>query len=135
MNYSKTFQEIYNELQRVEDIGQVANYIPELAHVNPSQFGVHLITVNGEYFAFGDADVKFSIQSIAKVFSFVLAYSRVKSNIWERMDLEPAGTPFNSLVQLEYDKGIPRNPFINAGAIVVCDILVDELASPRENVL
>ncbi|MDD2911145.1 MAG: glutaminase, partial [Petrimonas sp.] len=135
MNYSKTFQEIYNELQRVEDIGQVANYIPELAHVNPNQFGVHLITVNGEYFAFGDADVKFSIQSIAKVFSFVLAYSRVKSNIWERMDLEPAGTPFNSLVQLEYDKGIPRNPFINAGAIVVCDILVDELASPRENVL
>ena len=59
MNYSKTFQEIYNELQRVEDIGQVANYIPELAHVNPNQFGVHLITVNGEYFDLGDDDVKF----------------------------------------------------------------------------
>ncbi|MEA4903720.1 MAG: glutaminase, partial [Petrimonas sp.] len=135
MNYEKTFQEIYDELQHIEDVGHVADYIPELAHVNPDQFGVHLTTVNGEHSAFGDSDVRFSIQSIAKVFSFVLAYSRVKSNIWERMDLEPAGTPFNSLVQLEYDKGIPRNPLINAGAIVVCDILTDELASPRENVL
>lgn len=135
MNYSNIFHEIYNELQNIEDPGQVADYIPELAHVEPNQFGVHLTTINGEHSAFGDSEKRFSIQSIAKVFSFVLAYSRVKSNIWERMDLEPAGTPFNSLVQLEYDKGIPRNPFINAGAIVVCDILVDELASPKENVL
>ncbi|MDO5523140.1 MAG: glutaminase [Bacteroidia bacterium] len=135
MNYSNTFQEIYNELQNVEDTGHVADYIPELATVNPNQFGVHLTTVGGEHSAFGDSEKRFSIQSIAKVFAFVMAYSRVKSNIWERMDLEPAGTPFNSLVQLEYDKGIPRNPFINAGAIVVCDILVDELASPKENVL
>lgn len=135
MNYSTIFQEIYNDLQNTEDIGHVADYIPELANVNPNQFGVHLTTVSGEHFAFGDAEKRFSIQSIAKVFSFVLAYSHVKSDIWERMDLEPAGTPFNSLVQLEYDKGIPRNPFINAGAIVVCDILVSELASPKENVL
>lgn len=135
MNYSKIFQEIYNDLQQIEDAGHVADYIPELAHVNPDQFGAQLTTVNGEQFAFGDSEKRFSIQSIAKVFTFVLAYSRVKSNIWERMDLEPAGTPFNSLVQLEHDQGIPRNPFINAGAIVVCDILVTELASPKENVL
>ncbi|MDO5664256.1 MAG: glutaminase [Bacteroidia bacterium] len=135
MEYQKTFQEIYNELQHIEDTGQVADYIPELAKVNPDQFGVHLTTVDDKHFAFGDSEKPFSIQSIAKVFTFVLAYSRIKSNIWERMDLEPAGTPFNSLIQLEYDKGIPRNPFINAGAIVVCDILVDELASPKENVL
>ena len=135
MNYSKIFQEIYTQLQEVEDIGHVANYIPELAHVNPDYFGVHLTTVDGEHSAFGDSDVRFSIQSIAKVFTFVLAYSRVKSDIWERMDLEPAGTPFNSLIQLEYDHGIPRNPFINAGAIVVCDVLVSELSSPKENVL
>jgi glutaminase len=63
-----------------------------------------------------------------------MAYSQIKSTIWERMDVEPAGTPFNSLVQLEYDKGIPRNPFINAGAIVVCDILAGELASPKDNI-
>lgn len=135
MNYEKIFREIYSELQHVEDTGQVAQYIPELAKINPNQFGVQLTSINGKQFAFGDSEKRFSIQSIAKVFTFVLAYSRIKSNIWERMDLEPAGTPFNSLVQLEYDKGIPRNPFINAGAIVVCDILVEELASPKEDVL
>ena len=135
MHYETLFQEIHSELQSVEDTGQVADYIPELAHVNPDQFGVHLTTVGGEEFAFGDAEKRFSIQSIAKVFTFVLAYSRIKSNIWERTGLEPAGTPFNSLVQLEYDRGIPRNPFINAGAIVICDILASELASPKENIL
>lgn len=135
MQYEAVFQEIYNELQPVGDKGNVADYIPELARVNPNQFGVHLTTITGEKYAYGDAEKRFSIQSIAKLFSFVLAYSRVKSDIWERMDLEPAGTPFNSLVQLEYDRGIPRNPFINAGAIVVCDILMSELPSPKEDVL
>ncbi|WP_019537959.1 glutaminase [Proteiniphilum acetatigenes] len=135
MHYETLFQEIHSELQSVEDPGQVGDYIPELAHVNPDQFGVHLTTVGGEEFAFGDAEKRFSIQSIAKVFTFVLAYSRIKSSIWKRTGLEPAGTPFNSLVQLEYDKGIPRNPFINAGAIVICDILASELASPKENIL
>ena len=65
----------------------------------------------------------------------MLAYSRVKSDIWERMDVEPAGTPFNSLVQLEYDHGIPRNPFINAGGIVVCDILVSEFDNPKTELI
>ena len=81
------------------------------------------------------SDLSFSIQSISKVFSFVMAYSRLKSDIWNRMDVEPAGTPFNSLIQLESDRGIPRNPFVNAGAIVVCDMLISELSSPREAVL
>jgi glutaminase len=135
MNYEKVFSNIYNCLKNEPDTGHVADYIPELSHINPNQFGVHLTDIHQQGFAFGDAEKRFSIQSIGKVFSFVMAYSRVKSQIWERMDLEPAGTPFNSLVQLEYDKGIPRNPFINAGAIVVCDILVSELASPKEDIL
>lgn len=135
MHYETIFQEIHRELQSVEDTGQVADYIPELAHIDPAQFGVQLTTVGGDEFSLGDAGKRFSIQSIAKVFTFVLAYSRIKSSIWERTGLEPAGTPFNSLVQLEYDKGIPRNPFINAGAIVICDILASELASPVENIL
>jgi glutaminase len=96
---------------------------------------VQLTTVEGDKFAFGDWDVRFSIQSIAKVFSYVLAYSRIKSELWERVGVEPSGTAFNSLVQLESDKGIPRNPFINAGAIVICDILVSQLDSPKEEVL
>lgn len=135
MDYTAIFQEIQNELNLIEDRGRVAEYIPELAEVNPDQFGVHLSLIEGNGFAFGDAAKRFSIQSIAKVFTFVLAYSRIKSQIWERTGLEPAGTPFNSLIQLEHDNGIPRNPFINAGAIVVCDILASELASPKENIL
>ncbi len=135
MQYDKIFSSIFQELSKIDDIGEVADYIPELALVDPNSFGVQLTTIDGDEFVFGDSDVRFSIQSIAKVFSFVLAYSHLKSDIWKRMDLEPAGTPFNSLVQLEHDKGIPRNPFVNAGAIVVCDMLVSELESPKETVL
>lgn len=135
MDYNKIFEDIYSELSKVENQGSVANYIPELSKVNPNRFGVQLTTVEGNKFAFGDSDARFSIQSIAKVFSYVLAYSRIKSELWERVGVEPSGTAFNSLVQLENDKGIPRNPFINAGAIVICDILVSELESPKQDVL
>lgn len=135
MNYEKIFEGIYENLKKEEDIGHVADYIPELAKVNPEQFGVNLTTIDGTTYGFGDCTKRFSIQSISKVFTFVMAYSRIKSHIWERTDLEPAGTSFNSLVQLEYDHGIPRNPFINAGAIVVCDILASELSSPKEEIL
>lgn len=135
MDYEKIFKAIYSDLQKVEDLGQVASYIPELAKIDPNQFGVNLTTINGETYGFGDSEKRFSIQSISKVFTFVMAYSILKSDIWKRMDLEPAGTPFNSLIQLEYDMGIPRNPFINAGAIVVCDILVSELTNPKDEII
>ncbi len=135
MDYNKIFKNIYAELLNKEDKGEVANYIPQLAVVNPDSFGVQLTTVEGNSFAFGDSEVRFSIQSIAKVFTYVLAYSCIKSEMWERVGVEPSGTAFNSLVQLESDKGIPRNPFINAGAIVICDILVTQLESPKEDVL
>ena len=135
MDYKRIFEDIYSEFSKVKDEGSVANYIPELSKVDPNRFGVQLTTVEGDKFAFGDWDVRFSIQSIAKVFSYVLAYSRIKSELWERVGVEPSGTAFNSLVQLESDKGIPRNPFINAGAIVICDILVSQLDSPKEEVL
>lgn len=135
MDYGKIFEAVYSELTKIEDKGQVADYIPELSEVNPNSFGVQLTTIEGDKYAFGDSEVRFSIQSIAKVFTYVLAYSRVKSELWERVGVEPSGTAFNSLVQLESDKGIPRNPFINAGAIVICDILVSELQSPKEDIL
>lgn len=135
MDYNKIFKNIYAELLNKEDKGEVANYIPQLAVVNPDSFGVQLTTVEGNSFAFGDSEVRFSIQSIAKVFTYALAYSCIKSEMWERVGVEPSGTAFNSLVQLESDKGIPRNPFINAGAIVICDILVTQLESPKEDVL
>lgn len=135
MNYTSIFQTIFSRLEEVEDLGHVADYIPELAKMSPHYFGVHLTTIDGEHHAYGDSDKRFSIQSISKVLSFVMAYSHLKADIWKRMDMEPAGTPFNSLVQLEHDHGIPRNPFINAGAIVVCDILVTLYENPLDEVL
>ncbi len=135
MDYTQIFKEIHDKLQHVENPGHVADYIPELAKISPHYFGVHLSTVRGEKYGFGDFERRFSLQSISKVLSFVLAYSQLKSDTWHRMDLEPAGTPFNSLVQLEYDKGIPRNPFINAGAIVVADILVSTLQNPKQELI
>lgn len=135
MDYNKMFTEIFDTLKHQENIGKVADYIPELARVDPDHFGVHLTTIGGEGFSFGDSEIGFSIQSVAKVFSFVLAYSKIKSDIWHRMDVEPAGTPFNSLVQLEHDWGIPRNPLINAGGIVVCDILVSEFKDAKREML
>lgn len=81
---------------------------------------------------YGDYDTCFSIQSIAKVFSLAIALSLEGENLWMRLGKEPSGTPFNSLVQLEYEHGRPRNPFINAGALVVADVLLSHLEDAQE---
>jgi glutaminase len=111
--------------------GKVADYIPALAKVDPSKFGMAVVTVQGEVFQLGDADELFSIQSVSKVFTLTLALGRVGEGLWKRVGREPSGTPFNSIVQLEHEHGIPRNPFINAGAIVVADTLLSG-HEPRE---
>ncbi len=103
--------------------GKPAQYIPALARVDPTKFGMALITAEGEEFTVGDADEPFSIQSISKLFSLALAMEWVKEELWDRVDREPSGMRFNSLIQLETEHGKPRNPFINAGAIVVADAL------------
>jgi len=131
MNYIEVFSKIYYELEVSNDPGKVASYIPELRDVNPDKFGVHLTTIDDDHYDFGDSDERFSIQSIAKVLALVLAYKLEDEKLWERVGVEPSGTPFNSLVQLEYDLGIPRNPLINAGALVICDILVSKLENPK----
>ncbi len=104
--------------------GRVADYIPKLAKVDPRKFGIAAATANGDTFSTGDAEEPFSIQSISKVFAVTLALGKVGDGLWKRVGREPSGSPFNSIVQLEYEKGIPRNPFINAGAIVVADLLL-----------
>lgn len=119
----------------MENSGNVASYIPELAKVDDTKFGVCLTTQTGEVFTAGDATVKFSIQSIAKVLSLSLVLSKIGDDLWKRMDFEPSGTAFNSLVQLESENGIPRNPLINAGAIVVCDIICELFDNPKEALL
>jgi len=133
MNYIEVFSKIYYELEVSNDPGKVASYIPELRDVNPDKFGVHLTTIDDDHYDFGDSDERFSIQSIAKVLALVLAYKLEDEKLWERVGVEPSGTPFNSLVQLEYDLGIPRNPLINAGALVICDILVSKLENPKHD--
>lgn len=135
MDYQKIFREIVSEFKDVDDCGEVASYIPELGKVDPEKLGIHLTTVQQSHHSFGDSNEKFSIQSIAKVLSLTLALKIMGRDMWSRVGVEPSGSAFNSLVQLEYEKGIPRNPFINAGAIVICDILVTCLDKPKSELL
>ncbi len=104
--------------------GRVANYIPALARVNPQQFGLAITTSAGQTASVGDCAVPFSIQSVSKVFTLTLALGRVGEALWRRVGREPSGSPFNSIVQLEREQGIPRNPLINAGALVVTDAIL-----------
>jgi len=113
--------------------GRVADYIPELSKVDPGRFGIAVANGNGQMVSAGDAALPFSIQSVSKVFTLSLALERLGDACWERVGREPSGDPFNSIVQLEADEGIPRNPLINAGAIVVSDILLAE-RTPEEAV-
>ncbi len=104
--------------------GRVANYIPELAKVDPGKLGIAVATVKGDLIKSGDAEESFSIQSISKVFTLTLALGKVGDALWKRVGREPSGTSFDSIVQLEHERGFPRNPFINAGAIVVADVVL-----------
>jgi len=110
--------------------GRPADYIPQLACVPPTKFGMAVRLVSGEEAVIGDADEGFSVQSITKVFSLGLALNRFGDEVWTRVGKEPSGTPFNHLSQLESEEGVPRNPFINAGAIAVCDQLMDVFKDP-----
>ena len=123
LNYQKVLDTIHQEVQPLLRQGRVASYIPQLSTVSPDHFGMTVFCLDGRTYSVGDADVKFSLQSITKLFALALAFSRERDAVWERVGREPSGNPFNSLVQLEHERGIPRNPFINAGALVITDIL------------
>ncbi len=135
MDYQHILKEIEQELASQSFSGEIATYIPELAKVDPNKFGVHLCSLEGNDYFLGDNEEKFSIQSISKVLGLALAYQLEGEKIFERVDVEPSGNPFNSLLQLEYENGIPRNPLINSGALVVCDILISLLEDPRADFL
>ena len=135
MDYQKIIKEVFLKINKIENNGKLPSYIPELATINPEKFGVHISTTSSLKYGIGDFKEKFSIQSIAKILSLCLAYKTFDGNIWERLRVEPSGTAFNSLVQLENDNGIPRNPFINSGAMVISDILVSNLKNPKEDLL
>ncbi|MBY0380443.1 MAG: glutaminase [Xanthobacteraceae bacterium] len=114
-------KEIADEMAQRADRGEVASYIPELACIDSGHFGIVVIDADGLIAAAGDCDVPFSIQSISKVFTLTLALGKVGNRLWRHVGREPSGSPFNSIVQLERERGVPRNPFINAGAIAVTD--------------
>lgn len=135
MDYQKIINDIANALSHQDNPGKVATYIPELGKVDPMKFGVHLTKMGDEHYFYGDSCEKFSIQSIAKVFALVLAYNEVGETIWKRVGVEPSGASFSSIVQLETNQGIPRNPLINAGAIVICDILLSTFNHPKQKLL
>ncbi|MFK5982071.1 MAG: glutaminase, partial [Flavobacteriaceae bacterium] len=131
------YQSILNEIQLVANNtlnkGEVASYIPELATIKADNFGIYLNQINGENYSVGDWDKPFSIQSISKVLSLSKALQLIDCNVWNRVDVEPSGNPFNFLSLLEQENGIPRNPLINSGAIVIADILVSKLENPKED--
>lgn len=123
INYQLILDSIYEEVKPLLSKGKVADYIPELAKVPQQQFGMAVYRLDGRTYMTGDAETRFSAQSVTKLFALALAFARDGEAIWKRVGREPSGNPFNSLWQLELEKGIPRNPFINAGALVIHDIL------------
>ncbi|MCH8533897.1 MAG: glutaminase [Flavobacteriaceae bacterium] len=135
MDYQGILNIIEKQLQHTTITGKVADYIPQLAKVDPNQLGMYLKCTNGEEFYFGNYNTNFSIQSISKVYTLALAKEIVGDDLWERVGVEPSGNPFNSLTQLESENGVPRNPFINAGSIVVADCLLSTLENPKEDFL
>ncbi|MBL3656740.1 glutaminase [Fulvivirga sediminis] len=135
MDYQKILEEIRQEVAPLLDKGWVADYIPELAKVDKTKFGIYLLFLDDSSYSVGDATEKFSIQSISKVFMLAHCVSHIGKKVYERVNVEPSGDPFNSLVQLEHENGIPRNPFINSGALVVTDLLITHLQDPRQQFL
>ena len=115
---------IHGEVRARLGEGKAAGYIDSLAAVPLDRFGMAVVTTGGEVYEVGHSRQRFSIQSISKVHTLTLALDAVGDDLWRRVDREPSGDPFNSLIQLEYEKGIPRNPFMNAGALVVADVVL-----------
>lgn len=124
---------IATDMAAATDRGKVADYIPALARIDPAQFGIAVVLADGRIHCAGDADTPFSIQSISKVFTLTMALGKVGPELWRHVGREPSGSAFNSIVQLENERGIPRNPFINAGAIAVASVVLGG-AEPRETI-
>lgn len=135
IDFQNVIDTIHDNLKDEVFRGLVANYIPELADIDAQNFGIHLRLLDGQTFATGDWNKKFSIQSISKVLTLAMALPLYPKNLWKRVDVEPSGNPFNHLSLLELENGIPRNPLINSGALVIADILVSLLKNPKEDFL
>ncbi len=125
MDLTDILATVHRDMQAHLGRGRVADYIPALARVDPKHFGIALITCHGQHAAAGDSAIPFSIQSVSKLFTLTLALEKHGGKLWKRVGHESSGSSFNSIVQLEQEQGIPRNPLINAGALVVTDALLE----------
>jgi glutaminase len=135
MNYQAILNQIHKDIQPYLGQGKVADYIPALAGIDPMKFGMSVHSVDGTHAYIGDAHEKFSIQSISKILTLTMAIAADDNSIWKRVGREPSGSKFNSLIQLELEQGIPRNPFINAGAHVITDIICSHMKEPKKAIL
>lgn len=135
LDFENILKRIYHEVRPYTHKGKVASYIPALANVPEDKFGMAVTLLNGQEYKIGNADEPFSIQSISKVLTLTLSLEENGDNLWKRVGREPSGTSFNSLVQLEYENGIPRNPFINAGAIIITDSIYKGYELTINNIL
>ena len=135
LDYQNIISKVYTDIIAKENFGKVPSYIPELACIDDNKFGINFTDLKHNSFGIGDFEEKFSIHSISKVFALSFVYEKLDEKLWKRVDVEPSGSAFNSLVQLEADCGIPRNPFINAGALVICDILLEICNNPKQELI
>lgn len=133
--YGRVIEDLREKFMPLRGEGKVADYIPALADVDPNKFGIAIETTDGHSFSTGDASDPFSIQSISKVFTLAMVTRHIGDEIWKYVGREPSGTAFNSLVQLEYEHGKPRNPFINAGALVITDRLMSLYSHPKDAII
>jgi len=108
--------------------GKVASYIPELAKGNKEALGIHILDAMGNEYSTGDSETAFTVQSISKVFTLLLALIDVgEKEVFNRVGMEPTGDSFNSMLKLELvQPGIPFNPLINAGAIAISSLIIGQ---------
>src|SRR5579859_4360509 len=135
LEYDRVLDRVVGAVHSVLGSGRVQDEIPVLADADPHVFGLAVATVEGEVHGVGEWRRRFSIQSISKVFTLALAIEQDGEALWTRVGREPSGTSFNSLVQLEYERGIPRNPFVNAGALVITDLLCSHYINAETTVV
>lgn len=135
MSYQSILEKIHAEIVPTLPQGRIADYIPQLAHVDPLKFGMAVCDVDGSFASVGDAAERFSVQSISKILTLTMAMQHEGERLWKRVGREPSGTSFNSLVQLEFEQGIPRNPLINSGALVVTDVVLSHFGDAKASLL
>jgi glutaminase len=116
--------EIVGQMKVVDRFGRAASHVEGMSDFETGEFGIAVVTADGALVTGGRADTAFPLQSISKVFAYTLALRADTDGILRRVGREPSGDPFNSIVDLERHRGIPRNPYINSGALVVIDAVL-----------